>query len=99
MQRSFASLEFAQKKRVTRREKFLAEMDQVGFARQPGVPDGREGWQRRCQRLLWNGQPIHKQATRLASPGQEYEDIRLPLGIEPSADTDRLVERMRRQSK
>jgi len=29
MQRSFASLEFAQKKRVTRREKFLAEMEQV----------------------------------------------------------------------
>lgn len=28
-QLSFASLEFAQKKRVTRREKFLAEMDQV----------------------------------------------------------------------
>ena len=28
-QLSFASYEFAQKKRVTRREKFLAEMDQV----------------------------------------------------------------------
>jgi IS5 family transposase len=27
--RSFASLEFSQKKRVTRREKFLAEMEQV----------------------------------------------------------------------
>ncbi|MFN7571001.1 MAG: IS5 family transposase [Betaproteobacteria bacterium] len=29
MQKSFASLEFAQKRRVTRREKFLAEMEQV----------------------------------------------------------------------
>ena len=43
--------------------------DGRGFARQPGVPDGREGWQRRCQRLLCNGQPTHNRALRRAKHG------------------------------
>ena len=92
-QRSFASLSFESKKKPTRRERFLGEMDKVVLwaALLAELPHSRPPWSVVDARGDHAAHPLHAAVVRAERPGHAPDKEGPAVVPDPSMDTQRHV--------